>query len=96
MQLRKARQDDLIKFLNTETSRSYLIVIDRPNIGHVSFSDIPFFYDNADRMGSLQLSGFTRDVACAFFAQFLKGNSPSRLDKVLSEIQVGTVSVFPN
>jgi hypothetical protein len=24
----------------------------------------------------------------------LKGNSPSRLDKVLSEIQVGTVSVF--
>jgi hypothetical protein len=95
MQLRKASRDDLEKFLNTQTSSSYLIAIDRPDMRHTSFTDIPLLYEDSNRAGSLQLSEFTSKVACAFFDQFLRGDVSNRLDKVLSDNPIGTVVVFP-
>jgi hypothetical protein len=81
-------------FLQGKTPRSHLIFIERLGINYMSFSDVPLFYGNEKQAGGLQLSGFTRNVTCAFFDRFLKGESPSRLNKVVFESQVGTVSVF--
>jgi len=95
MQLRKASRDDLEKFLNTQTSRSYLIAIDRPDMRHTSFTDIPLLNEDSNRAGSLQLSEFTNKIACAFFDQFLRRGGSTRLDKVLTDNPIGTVGVFP-
>ena len=96
LQVWQANHDALLKFLNTQTYRSYLVVIDNPNMGHMSFTDIPLLYEDAKRPGSLQLSEFTRKLATAFFDQFLmKVNSSSALDKALSRNNIARVTRFP-
>jgi predicted dienelactone hydrolase len=51
LQVWQASREDLVKFLNTQTSRSYLVAIDRPDMGHMSFADIPLLYEDANSRG---------------------------------------------
>ncbi|MBV9183713.1 MAG: hypothetical protein JO356_20600 [Acidobacteria bacterium] len=95
MQIRRGSRDDLIKFLNTRTSHSYLISIDRPDIRHMSFTYISLLYGGPDRTGSLRLSEFTRKVSLSFFDRFLKRRVSDHLDDIVSDSDVGTTTTHP-
>jgi hypothetical protein len=94
IRLYKARQDGLRAFLQTGTSPAYWIAIESPDVSHGSFSDISLLYANPNRENSLKLNEFTRKASGAFFDHFLKGTESARLERVLSEAKVGSVSKF--
>jgi pimeloyl-ACP methyl ester carboxylesterase len=95
MQVREANRTELVRFLSTQTSQSYLTAIDHPDMGHISFADTSLLYEDAKRARALQLSEYTRNVAIAFFDRFLMGGTTEELSKALSDNKIGTVTKFP-
>jgi dienelactone hydrolase len=83
--LREATRASLSEYLRTRTLHSYLVKIDRPNIQHMSFSDIPLLNDAKGGIANRSNLELVRRAVLSFFEEDLAHNSSGSFGKVFGE-----------